>query len=80
MEIRAFTAALLTLMKAALTAVIFLSAHDLRYMGLMFNLLFAVTYAASATIVFLTFYRARPAGNLIGNADRLDDAVTQQAR
>jgi len=80
MEVRAFTAVLLTLMKAALTVVIFLSEHDLRHMGLMFNLLFAATYAASATILFLTFYRARPAGDLIGNVDRLDGAVTQQAR
>jgi hypothetical protein len=28
----------------------------------------------------LTFYRARPAGDLIGNVDRLDGAVTQQVR
>jgi O-antigen/teichoic acid export membrane protein len=80
MEVRAFTAVLLMLMKATLTVVIFLSAHDLRQMGLMFNLLFAATYAASATILFLTFYRARPAGDLIGNVDRLDGAVTQQVR
>jgi O-antigen/teichoic acid export membrane protein len=80
MDVRAFTAVLLTVMKAALTVVIFLIARDLRHMGVLFNLSFAVTYVVSATILFLTFYRARSAGNLIENAGRLEGAVTQQAR
>jgi hypothetical protein len=80
MDVRAFTAVLLTVMKAALTVVIFLIARDLRHMGVLFNLSFAVTYVVSATILFLTFYRARSAGNLIENAGRLEGAVTHQAR
>ena len=79
MDVRAFTAVLLTVMKAALTVIIFLTARDLRHMGLLFNLSFAVTYAASAAILFLTFYRTRPVAGLIGNVDRLDGAVTRQA-
>ena len=78
MDVRAFTAVLLTVMKAALTVIIFLTARDLRHMGLLFNLSFAVTYVASATILFLTFYRARPVAGLIGNVDRLEGAVTRQ--
>ena len=72
MDVRAFTAVLLTVMKAALTVIIFLTARDLRHMGLLFNLSFAVTYVASATILFPTFYRARPVAGLIGNVDRLE--------
>ena len=79
MDVRAFTAVLLTVMKAALTVIIFLTARDLRHMGLLFNLSFAVTYVASATILILTFYRARPVAGLIGNVDRLEGAVTRQA-
>ena len=79
MDVRAFTAVLLTVMKAALTVIIFLTAHDLRHMGILFNLSFAVTYVASATILFLTFYRTRPVAGLIGDVDRLDGAVTRQA-
>ena len=78
MDVRAFTAVLLTVMKAALTVIIFLTARDLRHMALLFNLSFAVTYVVSAAILFLTFYRARPVAGLIGNVDRLEGAVTRQ--
>lgn len=71
LELRAIMAAMLTLVKAVLTAVIFLSAHDLRYIGLMFNLLFALTYTISAATLFETFYSARSSRELIQKSGSL---------
>lgn len=74
LELRAIMAALLTLIKALLTIIIFLSVRDLRHMGLMFNLQFATTYAVSAVILFETFYRVRTDRAV----NRGDERVPQQ--